>query len=78
MMNFFSGQKKVGNDLITPHPEFNFPGLKDGDRWCICATWYAQAIKEGKACSIFLKKTNAKTLKLIPLEELKKFALDLS
>ena len=75
---FLEWAKTAGNDLITPHPEFNFPGLKDGDRWCICATWYAQAIKEGKACSIFLKKTNAKTLKLIPLEELKKFALDLS
>ena len=64
--------------LITPHPEFGFPGLKDGDSWCICATWYAKAIEEDAACSIFLKKTNVKTLDLIPIEKLKKFAVDLS
>ena len=75
---FLSWSKEVGNDLITPHPEFGFPGLKDGDRWCICATWFARAIDEGKACSVFLKKTNVKTLDLIPLEKLKKFAVDLS
>jgi len=44
----------------------------------VCATWYAKAIEEDSACSIFLKKTNIKTLKLIPLEKLKKFAIDLS
>ena len=70
--------KKVGNDLITPHPEFGFQGLKEGDSWCLCATWYARAIEENVACSIFLKKTNIKTLKLIPLEKLKKYALDIS
>ena len=75
---FLLWSKEVGNDLITPLPEFGFPGLKDGDCWCVCATWYARALKEGKACSIFLKKTNIKTLELIPLEELKKFAIDLS
>ena len=75
---FLEWSKKVGNDLITPHPEFGFPGLKDGDCWCVCATWYARSIEENKACTIFLKKTNIKTLKLIPLEKLKKFAADLS
>ena len=50
---FLDWSKKVGNDLITPHPEFGFPGLKDGDSWCVCATWYARAIEEGAACSIF-------------------------
>ena len=35
--------KEEGNDLITPHPEFGFPGLKDGDSWCVCASWYARA-----------------------------------
>ena len=69
--------KEAGNDLITPHPEFGFPGLKDGDSWCICATWYARAIKEKVACSVFLKKTNIKTLELIPIEKLKKHAIDL-
>ena len=75
---FLEWCKEAGNDLITPHPEFGFPGLKDGDCWCICATWYARAIEEDVACSVFLKKTNIKTLELIPMDKLKKFAVDLS
>ena len=75
---FLIWSKEVGNDLITPHPEFGFPGLKEGDQWCVCATWFAKAINEGKACSIYLKKTNIKTLNLIPFDILKKHALDLS
>ena len=47
-------------------------------RWCVCATWYARALEEGAACSIFLKKTNIKTLELIPIDKLKKHALDIS
>ncbi len=70
--------KKVGNDLITPHPEFGFPGLKSGDCWCVCAFWYAKAIEAGKGCPIYLKKTHEKTLKLIPIDTLKKHAIDLS
>ena len=76
--DFLEWAKISGNDLITPHPEFDFPGLKEGDCWCICAATYAQAIEEGKACKIFLKKTNNRTLDVIPLEKLKKFAIDLS
>ena len=70
--------QSAGNDLITPHPEFNFPGLKEGDSWCICAATYAEAINAGTACKILLKKTNYETLKIIPLEKLKKYAVDLS
>ena len=70
--------KIAGNDLITPHPEFNFPGLKEGDNWCICAGTFAQSIEEGTACKIYLKKTNQKTLEIIPLEKLKQYAIDLS
>ena len=70
--------KEAGNDLIPPHPEFGFPGLKDGDNWCVCATWFARAVEAGKECKIYLKKTNEKTLKIIPLEILKKNAIDLS
>ena len=76
--DFLEWAKISGNDLITPHPEFDFPGLKEGDCWCVCAGTYAQAIEEGKACKIFLKKTNNRTLDIIPLEKLKKFAIDLS
>ena len=71
-------KEEAGNDLITPHQEFGFPGLKDGDSWCICAATYAESINAGTACKIFLKKTNYKTLEIIPLEKLKKYALDIS
>ena len=75
---FLEWSKNIGNDLITPHPEFNFPGLKEGDCWCICAGTYAQSLEEGTACKIFLKKTNFKTLEIISLDKLKKHAIDLS
>ena len=75
---FLEWAKDKGNDLITPHPEFDFPGLKDGDSWCVCAATYAQSIDAGTACKIFLKKTNYKTLDLISLDQLKKYAIDIS
>ena len=76
--NFLDWCKEAGNDLITPHPEFGFKGLKDGDCWCVCASWYLKALKAGKSCPIYLKKTNKKTLEIISFEILKKNALDLS
>ena len=75
---FLEWSKTAGNDLITPHPEFDFPGLKDGDSWCVCAATYAQSIEAGTACKIFLKKTNYKTLEIVSLEKLKQYAIDLS
>ena len=75
---FLEWAKMVGNDLITPHPEFDFPGLKEGDSWCVCASSYARSLEVGKACPIFIKKTHENTLKIIPIEKLKKFAIDLS
>ena len=76
-IEFLKFIKKTGNDLITPNPELGFPGLKEGDSWCICAASYAQAIQAGLACPIYLRKTNEKTLELIPLDILKKYAIDL-
>ena len=76
-IKFLEFLKEAGNDLITPTPDFGFPGLKDNDSWCVCATSYAQAIKAGLACQIYLRKTNEKTLELIPLKILKKYAIDL-
>jgi len=76
--NFLEWARTVGNDLITPHPEFNFPGLKEGDSWCVCAATFARSIDEGTACKIFLKKTNYKTLEIVSLEKLKQYAIDLS
>jgi len=75
---FLEWAKMVGNDLITPHPEFNFPGLREGDSWCVCAGTFAQSIEEGTACKIYLKRTNYKTLEIISLEKLKPYAIDLS
>ena len=76
-MKFLEFLKLKGNDLITPNTNFGFPGLKDNDSWCVCASSYAQAIESGIACPIYLKKTNQKTLEIIPLENLKKYAIDL-
>ena len=76
-IKFLEFLKEAGNDLITPTPDFGFPGLKDNDSWCVCATSYAQAIEAGLACQIYLRKTNEKTLELIPLKILKKYAIDL-
>ena len=75
---FLVWAKTTGNDLITPHPELDFPGLKDGDSWCVCAATYAQSIDAGTACKIYLKKTNHRTLEIVPFTQLKKYAIDLS
>ena len=75
---FLEWCKEAGNDLIPPHPEFGFPGLKDGDYWCGCAGWVERAIEAGKGCSVYLKKTHENTLKVVPFEKLKKLAIDLS
>jgi hypothetical protein len=69
--------KETGNDLITPNHNLGFPGLKDNDSWCVCASSYAQAIEADLACPLYLRKTNEKTLELIPLKILKKYAIDL-
>ena len=75
---FLEWCKEAGNDLITPHPEFGFPGLKNGDNWCVCANWVAKAIEAGVGCSLYLKKTHINTLKLVPIEKLKELAIDIS
>ena len=75
---FLEWCKEAGNDLITPHTEFGFPGLKDGDGWCVCASWYARAVDAGKGCPVYLKRTHEKTLGLISMDALKKHAIDIS
>ena len=71
---FLEWCKEAGNDLITPHPEYGFPGLKSGDSWCVCASWYARAVEADKGCNIYLKKTHENTIKILPIEVLKKFS----
>ena len=75
---FLNWAKNLGNDLVTPNPKFGFLGLKDGDSWCLCASWYLKALDAGINCPIFLKKTHEKTLELISIDRLKKNAIDLS
>jgi uncharacterized protein (DUF2237 family) len=67
-----------GNDLSTPHPEFQFPGLKPGDRWCLCAARWLEAHENGMAPKVFLRGTHARALEIVPLATLRKFALDLN
>ena len=67
-----------GNDLSTPRPEFQFPGLKPGDRWCLCAARWLEAQDQGMAPRVFLKGTHERALEIVPIELLKKFAVDLN
>ena len=63
-----------GNDLISPMPYFQFPGLKEGDKWCLCVSRWIEAEKAGKAPSLVLEATHEKTLEYAPLEMLVKYA----
>lgn len=64
-----------GNDLSTPRPEHRFPGLKPGDRWCLCASRWAEAAAAGRAPFVVLEATHEKTLDLVTLELLQRFAV---
>ena len=72
---FLEYSRLKGNDLIAPKPEFNFPGLKEGDHWCLCAGRWLEAYKEGKAPKVNLRATNIETLAIIPLKILEEFKL---
>lgn len=74
---FLAYSKYVGNDLSTRREEYGFPGLKEGDQWCLCASRFLQASEEGAAPKIRLKSTHVKALEIVPLEVLKKHAIDL-
>jgi len=66
-----------GNDLSTPMPDFGFPGLKAGDRWCLCAARWREALQAGCAPRVVLTATHERTLDYVSLEDLKKHAIDL-
>ena len=76
--DFLEFSRFRGNDLSTAQPEFGFPGLKPGDRWCLCAARWLEAHAQGMAPRVFLKGTHARSLEVVPLELLKKFAVDLN
>lgn len=67
---FLAFSKSKGNDLSTPRPEYQFPGLKAGDKWCLCAARWLEAYQEGKAPKVVLEATHEKTLEIVPLDAL--------
>lgn len=74
---FLAYSKAAGNDLSTPRPEFDFPGLKAGQRWCLCAARWVEAWRAGKAPKVALNSTNQAALEVVPLDFLKQHAVDL-
>jgi uncharacterized protein (DUF2237 family) len=65
-----------GNDLVTPHPEWNFPGLKPGDRWCLCVLRWKEALEAGCPPRVHLAATHISTLEFVDLQDLRACALD--
>jgi uncharacterized protein len=74
---FLAFSKKNGNDLSTPRPEYEFPGLKPGDKWCVCVRRWEEAFIAGVAPPVVLAATHERALDVVDLDELKAFALDL-
>ncbi len=75
---FLEYSKSKGNDLITPRPEFDFPGLKAGDAWCLCALRWEEARQAGCAPRVKLTSTNIKTLEMVEFDDLKAHQIDLN
>jgi uncharacterized protein (DUF2237 family) len=73
---FLAYSKYVGNDLSTPRPEYGFPGLKAGDRWCLCAGRFRQAAEEGVAPRVHLAATHRRALEIVPLALLREHAAE--
>jgi uncharacterized protein (DUF2237 family) len=76
--DFLVYTRSVGNDLSTPQPAFGFPGLKAGDRWCLCASRWLQAYDAGQAPRVYVQATHEAALRVIPLETLTAMAADLN
>jgi hypothetical protein len=75
---FLEFSRSRGNDLSTPMPEFGFPGLRDGDRWCLCAPRWQEALEAGRAPRVVLAATHEGALSYCSLADLKKHAIDLA
>ncbi len=73
---FLLHQRSVGNDLSTPRPEWGFPGLVSGDRWCLVAVRWLQAYAEGVACPVVLAATSERALEVVPLQALRAHSVD--
>lgn len=75
---FLEYSRRRGNDLVTPQPASGFPGLRPGDRWCLCAARWKEALAAGVAPRVVLQATHAQALEIVEMEDLKRHALDLS
>lgn len=73
---FLEHQRRIGNDLSTARPQFRFPGLAPGDRWCVTAANWARAHSDGVAAPVLLASTNEAVLKIVPLAMLQQHAVD--
>ena len=73
---FLVFSKGAGNDLSTPRPEYNFPGVKPGNRWCLCAMRWKEAYEQGKAPPVFLESTHEATLKLVDFNIMQQYAVN--
>ncbi len=73
---FLEHQQRIGNDLITPAPQYRFPGLKPGDRWCVTAPNWLRAHLDGAAAPVVLAATHERVLDTVPLEILQLYAVD--
>lgn len=73
---FLDHQLSVGNDLTTPMPQFRFPGLMPGDRWCVTAANWVRAHMDGVAAGVVLASTHERALELVPLDVLRQYAVD--
>lgn len=73
---FLEHQRVIGNDLSTPRPQFRFPGLVPGDRWCVTARNWARAYNDGVAAPVVLAATNEAVLRLVPMDVLREHAVD--
>ena len=72
---FLDYSRRRGNDLVTPRPEYRFPGLQPGDQWCLCALRWAEALRAGVAPPVDLQATHERALDYVSLEVLKEHAL---
>jgi len=76
--DFLEYSRFRGNDLSTPMPDFGFPGLQPGDRWCLCASRWLEAYEQDMAPKVFLTRTHKRALKIVELEKLKEHAADIN
>lgn len=75
---FLQYSKSRGNDLTTPIPAYGFPGLKEGQRWCLCASRWREAQEAGKAPRVYLRRTHQRALETVPMDVLRRYAIDVN